>query len=47
MSNDFDEVLKECKEIERRQFNLYYCGGPGLTDSWRGRDNGSPHRSLR
>ena len=23
------------------------CGGPGLTDSWRGRDNGSPNRSIR
>jgi hypothetical protein len=24
MSKDFDEVLNECKEIERQQFNLYY-----------------------
>jgi hypothetical protein len=22
------------------------CGGPGLTDSWRGRDNSPPHRSF-
>ena len=23
------------------------CGGPGLADSWRGRDNGPPHRSFQ
>lgn len=24
MSNDFDKLLNECKEIEQQQFNFYY-----------------------